>query len=158
MEVERCFFFSHLNFSVSLFFVVMAESLAYWVDFFSKNEKVFYFVLVSLCILCLFLIYVLIAFFFHRKDRKELEQIAISKKVDVIFKYSWRGVELEIRHPTDHSKETPPTQGDQPPSPSLGDSAGEVKLYSGGTHAQREKADNKSSNPNDGNNKAEILK
>ena len=40
--------------------------------------------------------------------------------VDVIFQYSWGGVELKISHPTDRSK-IPPTQGNQPPSPPLGD-------------------------------------
>jgi len=67
-----------------------------------------------------FFIYLFLALFIHRKDRKELERIAISMGVDVKFKYSWRGVELEISHPTDRSKRTP-TQGNQPPSPPLGD-------------------------------------
>lgn len=58
-----------------------------------------------------------------------LERIAISMGVDVKFKDSWRGVELEIHHPTDRSQKTPQTQGDQPPSPPLGDSAGKVNLY-----------------------------
>jgi hypothetical protein len=49
-------------------------------------------------------------------DRKALERIAISQGVDVLFKYSWGGVELKISHPTDRSK-IPPTQGNLPPSP-----------------------------------------
>ncbi|KAI5387611.1 hypothetical protein KIW84_073630 [Lathyrus oleraceus] len=43
-----------------------------------------------------------------------IERIAISMGVDVIFQYSWGGVELKISHPTDRSK-IPPTQGNQPP-------------------------------------------
>lgn len=98
----------------------MFETLSYWVDFFTKNDKLFYFTLAFLCTQGLFLIYLVIALFIHRQDRKELERIAISMGVDVLFKYSWRGVELKISHPTDRSK-IPPTQGNQPPSPPLGD-------------------------------------
>lgn len=98
----------------------MLETVAYWVDFLSKNDKVFYLTMTVLCIQGLFLIYLFLALFIHRKDRKELERIAISRGVDLLFKYSWRGVELEIRHPTDRSKITP-TQGKQPPSPPVGD-------------------------------------
>ena len=87
----------------------------------------------------LFLIYLFLALFVHRKDRKALERIAISKEVDVLFRYSWRGVELKISHPTDRSKGTP-TPGNPPPSPPLGDWAGKVNLYPGGTHGQREEA------------------
>lgn len=89
-----------------------------FLDFVTKNDKVFYFAMASLAIQGLFLIYLVLALFIYRKDRKELERIAISMGVDVKFKYSWRGVELEISHPTDRPKRTP-TQGNQPPSPPL---------------------------------------
>lgn len=96
------------------------ETLAHWFVFLTENNKVFYFFLILLCLQGLFLIYLLLALFIHRKDRKELERIAISRGIDVLFKYSWRGVELKISHPTDRSK-IPPTQGNQPPFPPLGD-------------------------------------
>lgn len=98
----------------------MWDTVAYWVDFLTKNDRVYYFTMAFLCIQGLFLIYLFLALFIHRKDRKELERIAISMGVDVLFKYSWKGVELEIRHPTDRSQ-IAPTQGNQPPSPPLGD-------------------------------------
>ena len=98
----------------------MLEQVAHWVEFCTANNKVFYFFLILFCILVLFLIYLFLALVIHRKDRKELEKIAVSMGVDVLFKYSWRGVELKISHPTDRSK-IPPTQGNQPPSPPLGD-------------------------------------
>lgn len=134
MFVDLCFFRSEFR---SLFYIApsgyvitfeflknkfpicdMWETIAHWVTFFTDNNKVFYFTLALLCIQGLFLIYLLLALFIHRKDRKELERIAISMGVDVLFKYSWRGVELKISHPTDRST---PTQGNQPPSPPLGD-------------------------------------
>lgn len=101
----------------------MFESLSHWIKFVTDNNKVFYFVIVLLCIQILFLIYLLLALYIHRKDRKELERLAIDKGVDLFFQYSWKGVEFKISHPTDRSK-IPPTQGNQPPSPPLVDSAG----------------------------------
>lgn len=77
----------------------MLDTVASWIDFITKNEKLFSFSMVFLCIQCLFLIYLFLALFIHRKDRKELERVSISMGVDVLFKYSWRGVFLEIRHP-----------------------------------------------------------
>ncbi|CAN8221853.1 unnamed protein product [Cochlearia groenlandica] len=94
----------------------MLETIANLIKFLTDNDTVFYFVLVILCIQGLFLIYLLLALFIHRKDRKELKKIAVSMGVHVLFKYSWRGVELKISHPTDRSK-IPPTKGNQPPSP-----------------------------------------
>ena len=111
-------------------FLNMWETIANWIDFFLKNGRVFYFTLAFLCVQGLFLIYLLLALFIHRKDRKELERIAISRGVDVLFKYSWRGVELEISHP--RSKRTP-AQGNQPPSPPLGDWAGEMVEFASGS-------------------------
>lgn len=90
----------------------MWDTVVYWVEFVTKSSSLFYVTIAFLCILGLFLIYLFIALVIHRKDRKELESIAISRGVDVIFKYNWKGVELEIRHPT-----RTPTQGNQPPSP-----------------------------------------
>ena len=98
----------------------MGETLAYWIEFFTKTDRVYYFTMAFLFLQGLFLIYLFLALFVHRKDRKALERIAISKEVDVLFRYSWRGVELKISHPTDRSKGTP-TPGTPPPSPPLGD-------------------------------------
>ena len=98
----------------------MAETIAHCIEFFTKDDRVFYFTMTFLFLQGLFLIYLFLALFVHRKDRKALERIAISKEVDVLFRYSWRGVELKISHPTDRSKGTP-TPGNPPPSPPLGD-------------------------------------
>lgn len=81
-------------------FFNMWDTIAYWIYFFLKSDRVFYFTLAFLCLQGLFLIYLLLALFIHRKDRKALERIAINREVDVLFIYSWRGVELEISHPT----------------------------------------------------------
>ena len=98
----------------------MAETIAHWIEFFTKDDRVFYFTMTFLFLQGLFLIYLFLALFVHRKDRTALERIAISKGVGVLFKYSWRGVELKISPPTDRSKGTP-TPGTPPPSPPLGD-------------------------------------
>lgn len=82
----------------------MLEQVAHWVKFCTENNKVFSFFLIIFSILVLFLIYLFLALFIHRKDRKALEKIAVSMGVDVLFNYSWRGVELKISHPTDRSK------------------------------------------------------
>lgn len=119
----------------------MLDAFSKFFDFFTSSDRVFYFTLTFLCIQGLFLIYLLLALFIHRKDRKELEKISISRGVDVLFKYSWRGVELKISHPADRSKITP-TQGNQPLSPPLVDLSGKVNLYPGGTHGQREEPGN----------------
>lgn len=80
----------------------MLETLAVFVEILTSNERLFYFTMTFLFIQGLFLIYLFLALFIHRKDRKELVSIAISVKIDVLFRYSWKGVELEIRHPTAH--------------------------------------------------------
>ena len=98
----------------------MIESLTSWIDLFTNSNKVFYLTLSCLCILGLFLIYLGVALIIHRKDRKELEKLAISEGVDIQFQYSWKGVELKITHPTDRSK-IQHNQGNQPPSPPLED-------------------------------------
>ena len=108
----------------------MFEQIAHWITFFAENPKVFSFFMVLFCLQGLFLIYLFLALFIHRGDRKALERLSISTGVDVLFTYSWRGVELKIRHPTDRSR-IPPTQGNPPPSPPLGDWAGKVNLYPG---------------------------
>jgi len=46
----------------------MLETIAHWVRFFTDNNKVFYFFVVLLCIQGLFLIYLILALFIHRKD------------------------------------------------------------------------------------------
>ena len=91
------------------------DSLAHWVTFVTQTNRVFFFCLIIFFLQGLFLIYLFLALFIHRKDRKALEKISVSMGVDVIFKYSWRGVELKISHPTDRSK-IPPTPGNQPPA------------------------------------------
>lgn len=90
------------------------EEVAKWVSFLAENHKVWVFGLLLFFILVLGLIYLFLALIIHRKDRKALEQMAVSMGVNLLFRYSWRGVELKISHPTDRS---PPTQGNQPPSP-----------------------------------------
>lgn len=68
-----------------------------FVEFLTKGDILFYWLF--LCIQGLFLLYIFLALYMHRKDRKELERIAFEKEgVDIYFKYSWRGVELNIRH------------------------------------------------------------
>eukprot|EP00257_Ricinus_communis_P012483 XP_002535061.2 uncharacterized protein LOC8272741 [Ricinus communis] len=52
-----------------------------------------------LILLSAYLIYLLLALFVHRSDRIKLANYAIEKRFDLEFKYSWRGVELSIRHP-----------------------------------------------------------
>lgn len=98
----------------------MMEKIAHWVGFVAENHKVFVFFLVLFFIQALFLVYLFLALFTHRKDRKALENLSVSTGVDVLFEYSWKGVTLKISHPTDRSK-MPPTQEKQPPSPPLGD-------------------------------------
>ena len=62
-------------------------------------------------LLCLSLIYLIIAFFLNRKDRKALEKLAVEKGLSIRFKSSFWGVDLEIHQPTDRSGVTPsPTQ------------------------------------------------
>lgn len=98
----------------------MWDTLKQWIEFFTKDEKVFYFAMLFLFIQGLFLFYLIVALMVHRKDRRELQKISIDMGVDVLFKYSWKGVLLQIRHHTDdHAKKTPPSQGKgkQPPPP-----------------------------------------
>lgn len=59
----------------------------------------FLFMLVFTVLQFAFLIYLLGALLIHRSDRKALERIAIEKRVDLEFKYSWKGVFLKISHP-----------------------------------------------------------
>lgn len=74
----------------------MLETVAYFFDFLSKNDKIYYLTMAVLCIQGLFLIYLFLALFIHRKDRKELVELAISRGVDLEFRYSWKGVELKM--------------------------------------------------------------
>lgn len=82
----------------------MFESLAHWVAFITDNKGVFSFFMRVLFLLGLYLVYLFLALFLHRKDRKELERVAVSKGIDVLFRYSWKGVELKISHPKTKEK------------------------------------------------------
>jgi len=82
------------------------ETIKSLLDFFAKYAypEVVYLATTFLLIQVLFLIYLFLALFIHRKDRKELERIAVDKGVDLKFEYSWKGVVTEIRHPKAQEK------------------------------------------------------
>ena len=99
----------------------MWEELTNFLEHVAGSERTFCLMVGYLIFLILFLLYLLIALFTHRKDRQELERLAISAGVSLRFQYSWRGVELEIHQPADRSKITPGQgQGKGPPSPPVG--------------------------------------
>lgn len=82
------------------------------------GEQTKYILLVSyiLFIPLSYLIYLFLALFIHRRDRRELEAKALSLGIDITFIYSWRGVELRITHPA--KKDSGPNGG-PPASPPL---------------------------------------
>jgi len=68
-----------------------------FVEFLTKGDILFYWLF--LCIQGLFLLYIFLALYMHRKDRKELERIVFEKEgVDIYFKDYCRCVELNIGH------------------------------------------------------------
>lgn len=77
------------------------SSIVDTLSLFCDKPRGFLFLLVFTLLQLAFLFYLLIALLIHRSDRKALERIAIEKRVDLFFKYSWRGVCLKISHPTD---------------------------------------------------------
>lgn len=82
----------------------MFEILETLKGFLSKNE------IAWLLLGFAFLFYLFLALYFHRKDRIELTRQALEKKVDLFFKYSWKGVTLRISKPGGEGvkKESPP--------------------------------------------------
>jgi hypothetical protein len=87
-----------------------------WLDTLSTNTRLFVVVLFLLFLQALFLFYLFLALMVHRKDRKELSDVAVAMGMNLKFNYSWRGVFLEISHPR-----ITPTKEKEPPSPPLGD-------------------------------------
>jgi hypothetical protein len=51
--------------------------------------------------------YLFIALFTHRRDRLKLTEQALSSRVDLLFRYSWKGVTLKISQKGKSNEEGP---------------------------------------------------
>lgn len=68
------------------------DSFITFVDFVTTNPNISF-------LSNIFLIYFFLALLIHRKDRKELEKLAISHRVNVSFEYSFKGLKFKIGPP-----------------------------------------------------------